>query len=146
LASLKRKEGRGKDGAQRDPRGCGGRPARQGEEEKEGGRERLTGGVAVSASAKKRKRERERRAGAGWLAGPAGLARPKGEHGMVFFFFKLLFQTTFLFQIQIKPLSNFFSKKYKLFRNHTSNQKPCKPTDDAQSLVVSKFIKLCLIF
>jgi hypothetical protein len=63
-----------------------------------------------------------------------------------FFFFKLLLKTTNSFQIQIKTLSNFFSKIYKLFRNHTSNQKPCKPTDDAQSLVVSMFIKLCLIF
>jgi hypothetical protein len=97
LASLEKKEGRGKDVVRRDPRGCGGRPARQGEEEKEGGRERLTGEVAVSASAKKRKRERERRAGAGWQAGPAGLGGPKGEQGMVFlfsfsnFFFKPLF-------------------------------------------------------
>jgi hypothetical protein len=63
----------------------------------------------VSASAKKRKRERERQAGAGWLAGPAGLAAPKGEQGMVFLFF--LFQTSFsnhfLFQIQIKLYQTF---------------------------------------
>jgi hypothetical protein len=109
LASLERKEGRGKNGARRDPRGCGGRPTRQGEEEKEGGREGLTGGVAVSASAKKRKRERERRAGVGWLAGPAGLAAPKGEQGMVFlfFFFKLLFQTTFFFKFKSNSIKLF---------------------------------------
>jgi hypothetical protein len=40
----------------------------------------------------------------------------------------------------------FSQEFYKFFRNHTSNQKPCKPTDDAQTLVVSKFIKLYLIF
>jgi hypothetical protein len=66
----------------------------QGEEEKEGGRERLTGGARVSASAKKRKRERERRAGAGrvrWAAGPFG---PKGKE-VRFCFFSFLFQTSF---------------------------------------------------
>jgi hypothetical protein len=61
----------------------------------EGGRERLTGGARVSVSAKKRKRERERRASAGWLAGPAGLAGPKGEQGTVFFFFNLFFKPLF---------------------------------------------------
>jgi hypothetical protein len=98
---------------------------------------------------KKRKRESERRAGAGGLDGPTGLAGPKGEQGMVsffLFFFKLLFFKPHFFSNSNQTLSNFFSKIYKLFRNHTSNQKPCKPTDDAQTLVVSKFIKLCLIF
>jgi hypothetical protein len=35
---------------------------------------------------------------------------------------------------------------YRLFRDQTSNQKPCKPNDDAHALVVSKVIKLSLIF
>jgi hypothetical protein len=60
LASTARREKRGKAAG----RGviCGGTESarRRGEEEeKEGGRERLTGGVAVPARAKKRKRERE---------------------------------------------------------------------------------------
>jgi hypothetical protein len=137
---------KGERRARRDPRGCGGRPARQGEEEKEGGRERLTIEARVSVSAKKRKRERERRADAGrasW-AGRPGWAERGARQG--FLFFQTSFSNHFSFEFQIKTLSNLFSKIYKLFRNHTSNQKPCKPTDDAQSLVVSKFTKLCLIF
>jgi hypothetical protein len=50
-----------------------------------------------------------------WAAGPVG---PKGEKGEVFFFsflFQTSFKTTISFQIQIKTLSNFFSKIYKLF-------------------------------
>jgi hypothetical protein len=147
LASLERKEGRGKDGARRDPRGRGGKLARQGKEEKEGGRERLTGGTQVSATAKEKEKERGRGPVRGGLGGLAGLAGPKGEQGTVslFFFFKLLFKTTFLFKFKSNSFK-LFSKIYKLCRNHTSNQKPCKPIDDAQSLVVSMFIKLCLIF
>jgi hypothetical protein len=106
-------------------------------------------GPGVSDS-KRKEKERGRggpvRGEGRWAAGPFG---PKGKE-VRFSFFSFLFQTSFKttisFQIQIKTLSNFFSKIYKLFRNHTSNQKPCKPTDDAQSLVVSMFIKLCLIF
>jgi hypothetical protein len=68
----------------------------------------------------------------------------------LFSFFLFPFQTSFSnhfsFQIQIKPFQTFSQEFYKLFRNHTSNQKPCKPTDDAQTLVVSRFIKLHLIF
>jgi hypothetical protein len=106
-------------------------------------------GPGVSDSKRKRKEKERGGQARGELSGPAGLAGPKGEPGKVFFFSFLLqtsSKTIISFQIQIKTLSNFFSKIYKLFRNHTSNQKPCKPTNDAQSLVVSKFIKLCLIF
>jgi hypothetical protein len=106
----------------------------------------VTGGARVSASAKKRKRERERRAGAGRVRWAAG---PKGKE-VRFCFFSFLFSNFFLkphfFSNSNQTLTNIFSKIYKLFRNHTSNQKPCKPTDNAQTLVVSKFIKLCLIF
>jgi hypothetical protein len=102
----------------------------------------------VSASADKKKKEAVRWAAAGWFGGPAGLAGPKG--GKISFFSFLSqtpFKTTFLFQIQTKFFQTFSQKIYKLFRSHTSNQKkPCKPTDDAQTLVVSIFIKLCLIF
>jgi hypothetical protein len=59
-------KGREEGGARRNPRGCGGGPARQREEERKGEMERLTSGARVSATAKeKKKRERERRAGAG---------------------------------------------------------------------------------
>jgi hypothetical protein len=74
------------------------------------GRERLPGGARASVSAKKRKRERERRAGAGWLAGPARLAGPKGKEVwfcFFLFFFKLLFKTTFLFKFKSKLFQTF---------------------------------------
>jgi hypothetical protein len=78
--------------------------------------------------------------------GPPGL---KGA-GAVFLFFLYLFQLHFQIIFHLKFNSNFFSnfsqEFYRLFRNNTSNQKPCKPTDDAHTLVVSKFIKLSLIF
>jgi hypothetical protein len=80
-----------------------------------------------------------------WAARPFGL---KGEPTRFFSFFSFsnFFLKPIFFSNSNQTLSNFFSKIYKLFRNQISNQKPCKPTDDAQSLVVSKFIKLCLIF
>jgi hypothetical protein len=116
--------------------------------------ERLTGGVAVSARANKIKRERERERererdgpARGELGGPAGLAGPKGERvRFSLFSFSNSFLKQPFFSNSNQTLSNFSQKYINLFRNHTSNQKPCKPTDDAQSLVVSKFIKLCLIF
>jgi hypothetical protein len=104
----------------------------------------------VSAAGEKKKRGRgEEWAGAGRLMGRLAIWAER-EQALVFFFFLFLFQTSFSnqnsFQIQIKPFQTFSQEFYKLFRNHTSNQKPCKPTDDAQTLVVSRFIKLYLIF
>jgi hypothetical protein len=111
LASLERKEGRGKDGSRRDPRGCGGGPARQGEEEKERGRERLTSGARVSVRAKEKEKERGRgpvRGEGRWAAGPVGL---KGEKGEVFsfflFFFKLLLKPLFIFKFKSKLFQTF---------------------------------------
>jgi hypothetical protein len=52
-------KGRGEGGARRDPRGLRRRAGEAGEEEKEGRKERLTGGARASATAKeKKKRER----------------------------------------------------------------------------------------
>jgi hypothetical protein len=103
-------------------------PRRQREEEKEKERERTRAG-----------------AGRGWRA--AGLFGPKGEKVSFFSFsFSNFFLKPLFFSNSNQTLSNFSSKILQTFRNHTSNQKPCKPTDDAQSLVVSMFIKLCLIF
>jgi hypothetical protein len=120
------------------------RPASRGKK-KGRGEGRLTGGAQASATAKeKEKREGEvgRRGTVSW-AGRPGWA--DGEQ-VRFSFFSFSFSNHFSFQIQIKLFQTFSQEFYKLFRNHTSNQKPCKPSDDAQSLVVSKFIKLCLIF
>jgi hypothetical protein len=94
--------------------------------------------------------EKEKREGGevGWHGRRVGPPGPKREPVRVLFFF--LFQTSFSnhfsSQIQFKPFTSFSQEFYRPFRNHTSNQKPCKPTDDAHTLVVSKFIKLSLIF
>jgi hypothetical protein len=116
------------------------------EEERKGEGEADRRGPGVSARGEKEKGEEERWAGAGdgrRAAGPSGL---KGETAR-FSFFSFSF-SNFIFKPFFFSNSNqtFSQEFYKLFRNHTSNQKPCKPTDDAQSLAVSKFIKLCLIF
>jgi hypothetical protein len=63
----------------------------------------------------------------------------------LFFFSNFIFKSFFISN-SIQTFSNFSQEFYRLFRNHTSNQKPCKPTDDAHTLVLSKFIKLSLIF
>jgi hypothetical protein len=92
----------------------------------------------------KEKGEGERWAGAG--GGLGRLGRKGAGAGFSFFSF---FQTPFSNQIHFKfksNLSNFSQEFYRLFRNLTSNQKPCKPTDDAHTLVVSKLFKLYLIF
>jgi hypothetical protein len=119
-------------------------------EERKGGEERLTGGAQVSARAGKKKREREDAGRRGER--DSGLLGRLGRKGgrrwfsfFSFFFFKPHFLTNIHFKLK-SNLSNFSQEFYKLFRNHTSNQKPCKPTDDAHTLVVSKFIKLYLIF
>jgi hypothetical protein len=139
-----RKEGE-KAGARRIPRGCGG-GRRAGGRRKGRGEGRLTGGPRLSASRWKKKKGRGKVGRRGRQAGPLGPKRSRG----CFLFFSFPF-SNFIFKPNfisnsIQTFSNFSQEFYKLFRNHTSNQKPCKPTDDAQTLVVSRFIKLYLIF
>jgi hypothetical protein len=86
--------------------------------------------------------------GAGWAAWAIWAER---EPALVFPFFFFFFFSNFIFKSFLisnsnQTFANFSQEFYKRFRNHTSNQNPCKPTDDAQTLVVSKFIKLYLIF
>jgi hypothetical protein len=74
---------------------CGGaRPGEaEGEEERKGTGERLTGGAGSSVKQKKRKRAGERglpRGEAWWAAGPEG-----GEGKYFSFLFQTLFETTF---------------------------------------------------
>jgi hypothetical protein len=136
-----------KAGAWRIPHGCGGGTASRARR-KGGGGGRLTGGAQASATAKeKEKREGEvgQRGTVSW-AGRPSWAEGEQVRFCFFFSFSNFFSNPFSFQIQIKLFQIFSQEFYKLFRNHTSNQKPCKPTDDAQTLVVSKFIKLYLIF
>jgi hypothetical protein len=67
-------------------------------------------------------------AAAGEEAGPVGrLGRNEGE---VLFLFSFSFSNSFQiepFQLKFNQnFSNFFTKFYKPFKPHTSNQKPCK--------------------
>jgi hypothetical protein len=94
---------------------------------------------------KKKKGRGERWAGAGFGLGRLGRKEPCWFCFFFFSFSKLLFKP-FFNSNSIQTFSNFSQGFYRLFRNHTSNQKPCKPTNDAHTLVVSKFIKLSLIF
>jgi hypothetical protein len=120
---------------------------RKGERRKEGGKRGLTGGTHLSAPLWKRKEKGEKRwAGGESWAGPPG---PKGSGaGFCFFFFSFsnfIFKSIFNSNSN-QTFANFSQIFYRLFRDHTSNQKPCKPNDDAHTLVVSKFIILSLIF
>jgi hypothetical protein len=85
------------------------RAGEQGEEERKGGREADRWGPGVSDSKRKRK-EREgevgRRGTVSWASRPGWAERGAGKV-LFFFFFKLLFQTTFLFK--------FKSNSFKLF-------------------------------
>jgi hypothetical protein len=145
MLTEKRKEGE-KAGARRIQRGMRRRPAGAGKKKGRGERGADRWDPSVGAAVKKKRGRGEWWAGAGSWAGPPG---PKGSGaGFCFFFFsffKLHFQI--IFQLKsIQTFSNFSQEFDRLFRNHTSNQKPCKPKDDAHTLVVSKFIKLSLIF
>jgi hypothetical protein len=111
--------------------------------EKEGETDRWV--PAVSGS-KKKKRKGGRWADAGGRLGRLG--RKGGRGAFVFFSFSF---SNFIFKSFFnsnsnQTFANFSQEFYRLFRDHTSNQKPCKPKDDAHTLVVSKFIKLSLIF
>jgi hypothetical protein len=61
-------------------------------------------------------REREK-----WAGGPAGLEREVRSFSFFFLFSNSFQIQTFLIQIH----SKLFTKFYKPFRPHTSNQKPC---------------------
>jgi hypothetical protein len=86
----------------------------------------MTGGVSLSAAVRKNKRKAGRRAAAGegsWAGGPTG--QNEGEVLFPFFSFSNYFQIE-SFQLKFNQnFSNFFTKFYKPFRPHTSNQKPC---------------------
>jgi hypothetical protein len=114
---------------------------------KKGEGERLTSGARLSVRAGKRKERESTRAGAGsGLVGCwAAWAERVAGVGFVFFFPNFIFKSFFNSNSN-QTFANFSQEFYRLFRDHTSNQKPCKPNDDAHTLVVSKFINLSLIF
>jgi hypothetical protein len=142
-----RKERKGKRrGAARSAAAVAAGGAGEKKERKGGKGETDEWGPGISESREKEKRERTR-AGAG--RGMVGrLGRKGGRRWFSFFSFSFsnfIFKPIFISNSN-QTFQTFSQEFYKLFRNHTSNQKPCKPTDDAHTLVVSKFIKLYLIF
>jgi hypothetical protein len=82
-----------------------------------------------------------------WASRPVG---PKGKKVSFLFFFSFLFQTflksNFSFQIQTKFFQTFHKNFINFLEATQATKNHAKPTDDAQSLVVSILIKLCLIF
>jgi hypothetical protein len=146
LAAERGREGRGTTGRGGD---CAAAPGELGSEErkKKGkGKGRLTGGAQVSASRRKKEKGEERWAGADDGRRAVWAERGAGEVFFFSFSFSNFIFKQFLFIFKSNFFKLFLKNFIKFFRNHTSNQKPCKPTDDAQTLVVSKFIKLRLIF
>jgi hypothetical protein len=64
----------------------------------------------------------------------------------LFLFFQTSFSNHFSSQIQFKLFQTLLKNFIDLLETTQATKKPCKPTDDAHTLVVSRFIKLSLIF
>jgi hypothetical protein len=106
---------------------CGGAQSGKAEEGKKGGRKgngAPTGGAGVSAAVRKKEKGEEEvgRSGDGEMGRWAGWVR-KGVRPF-FFSFSTQIKPTFKLKF-IQNFSNFFTKFYKPFGPHTSNQKPC---------------------
>jgi hypothetical protein len=85
------------------------------------------------------------------LGGVSGLLGPQAEmvsrvRFFSFFLFQTLFKSTFWIQIQIKPFQPFHKIFINILEVTQATKNHAKPNNDAQSLVVSRFIKLSLIF
>jgi hypothetical protein len=137
---------------QRKAGGCTGSAAappcrgRKGGRRKEGGEKGANRWDPPVGAAVKKKKKGESGGPAGELGWAAWAEKSRARFCFFFFFFfKPHFQILFNSNSN-QTFANFSQEFYRLFRDHTSNQKPCKPTDDAHTLVVSRFIKLSLIF
>jgi hypothetical protein len=114
--------------------GAAGIAAAPGQAEQRGGRRKEGGrgeadrwGPIISVRGKKKKKKRETgRCGSElmgrWAAGP----ERRGGFLCFFFSFSNSFQIKLFLSNSNQNSSNLFTKFYKLFRSHTSNQKPCK--------------------
>jgi hypothetical protein len=130
-------------------RNCAAAPDRLGSEVKKkkgrGGEGADRRGPVVSASGKKKRGSGE----VGRRGGGLGRLGRKGSRAVYFFFFsffKLHFSNHFSSQIQFKLFQTFLKNFIDFLETSQATMKPCKPKDDAHTLVVSKFIKLSLIF
>jgi hypothetical protein len=113
--------------ARRGSRGGAGSGGQREEEERKGGKGRLTGGPRLSAQQGKKEKGKRRGVGRrGRLVGPLG---PKGSRrwfSLFFPFFQTSFSYQYSFQIQIKPfklfLKNFvnFLETTQATKNHAS--------------------------
>jgi hypothetical protein len=147
LASLVKKERKGKRrGAVGSAAAVVAGGAGEMKERKGGEGETDEWGPGVSESREKEKRGRTRAgAGRGMVGCWAAWAERVADAGFFSSFSNFIFKPKFISNSN-QTFQTFSQEFYKLFRNHTSNQKLGKPTDDAQSLVVSRFIKFYLIF
>jgi hypothetical protein len=109
-------------------RGGGGGPARQRRgRRRKGDGVRLTGGAGVSVEERNRERGRRGLGRCGEKDGGCWVVGPNGKEGkFLFFSFSNSFQIKLFLSNSNQNSSNLFTKLYKLFRSHTSNQKPCK--------------------
>jgi hypothetical protein len=149
IALNDRKEKKGRRGggrARRESRGGAARGGVGARKKKGRGEGRLTGGPRLSAPRGKKKKGRGKVGRRGRQAGPLG---PKREPVRVLFFFLFLFQTSFSnqfsSQIQFKLFQTFLKNFIDLLETTQATKNHASP-DDAHTLVVSKFIKLSLIF
>jgi hypothetical protein len=113
------------------------------EERKEGEEEGLTGGAGVSLREKKRERDGRAWAAAGEGKVGCSAAGPKGK--VVLSFFRFLFQFKLFLSNSNQNPSNFSQNFRNLLDFTQATKNYAKPNNDAQSLVVSRLIKLNLI-
>jgi hypothetical protein len=115
------RHGRDRGGAQSGSRG------RKGARGKRRGRRRQVGPQCQRPQEKEKKRGRRGllRGKGKWAGGPLGRKVRWGFFSFLSFSFQTLFNQNFKIQIQTKPFK-LFTEFYKLFKLHTSNQKPCK--------------------
>jgi hypothetical protein len=82
-----------------------------------------------------------------WWGGRPGWAEWwEGKLFFFLFFFILFLKQTFLFKFKPNSFKLFLKNFINFLEATQATKNHAKPTDDAQSLVVSILIKLCLIF
>jgi hypothetical protein len=122
-----RREGRGREVARRDGDRGGARPGRSRERKGERKEKRGTDRRGRRVSGEE-KREREGTGVGRCGEGEVGCwaARPKGKEVFFPFSFPNLFQFKLFLSNSNQNSSNLFTKFYKLYKLHSSNQKLCK--------------------
>jgi hypothetical protein len=146
LIGLFKQQGKGKgDGRNR---GCSGGPAKQRRRRKKGERKETNRWDPVVSESKEKEKERDGvdRCGEGLLGRLGRKVRRSLSLFFSIFVFKLFLKQTFLFKFKPNPFKLFLKNFINFLEATQATKNHAKQTDDAQSLVVSILIKLCLIF